>query len=96
MTYNIRIQQSVVTRYYDVICHEMRSEEPQTKQQPTTEKLLTKQELAARLDLTKRGIESLVKARRIPCLRITNKIVRFDWPRVQAALAGYEVKAISK
>ena len=58
--------------------------------------LIDKKELADRLGLKVRGIESLVKARRIPVLRITAKTVRFDWPRVQAALAGYEVKAISK
>ena len=75
-----------------LIRYEMKHEELAAKAQ----KLLTKAELAAKLDLTKRGIESLVKARRIPVLRITPKIVRFDWPRVQAVLAGYEVKEISK
>jgi hypothetical protein len=60
------------------------------------EKLMNKQELAERLGLKVRGVESLVRARRIPVLRITNKIVRFSWPRVEAALANFEVKPISK
>jgi hypothetical protein len=35
-----------------------------------------------------------MRARKIPFMRVSNKIVRFSWPRVEAALAGYEVKAI--
>ena len=59
------------------------------------DQLIDKKQLADRLGLKVRGVESLVKARRIPVLRITNKIVRFDWPRVQAALAAYEVKPVA-
>jgi hypothetical protein len=58
------------------------------------ERLLDKKQLAERLNLKVLGVESLVRARRIPVLRITNKIVRFSWPRVEAALAGYEIKAV--
>jgi hypothetical protein len=47
------------------------------------------------LNLTKRDVENLMKARRIPVMRITAKIVRFNWARVEAALRGFEVKAIS-
>ena len=60
------------------------------------EQLIDKKQLAERLGIKVRGVESLVRARRIPVLRITNKIVRFSWPSVEAALASYEVKAISK
>jgi hypothetical protein len=61
-----------------------------------TGELLTKAQLAEKLNLHKRGIESLMKARKIPFMRVSNKIVRFSWPRVEAALAGYEIKAIGK
>jgi len=58
--------------------------------------ILNKQELATRLGLTQRGIESLVKSRKIPVLRISSKVVRFSWPAVERALSAYEVKAIAK
>jgi hypothetical protein len=58
------------------------------------EQLINKQQLAERLNLQVRGVENLMRARKIPFMRVSNKIVRFSWPRVEAALAGYEVKAI--
>jgi hypothetical protein len=58
------------------------------------DQLLDKKQLAERLKLQVRGVESLMKARKIPFMRVTNKIVRFSWPRVEAALANYEVKAV--
>ncbi len=61
------------------------------------EQLLDKKQLAPRLNLKVRGVESLMKARKIPFMRISNKCVRFDWASVKAALeANHEVKAISK
>jgi len=61
-----------------------------------SDQLLDKKQLAERLNLHVRGVESLMKARKIPFMRVSNKIVRFSWPRVEAALAGYEIKAIGK
>jgi hypothetical protein len=58
------------------------------------EQLIDKKQLAERLKLQVRGVESLMKARKIPFMRVSNKIVRFSWPRVEAALAAYEIKAI--
>jgi hypothetical protein len=58
------------------------------------EQLMDKKQLAKRLKLSKRGVENLMKARKIPFMRVSNQIVRFSWPRVEAALAGYEIKAI--
>lgn len=58
------------------------------------EQLLDKKQLAERLNLKVRGVESLVRARRIPVLRITNKIVRFSWPRVEAALMLHGSNAV--
>ena len=59
------------------------------------EQLINKRQLAERLNLQVRGVESLMKARKIPFMRLTNKIVRFSWPRVEAALNGYELKPIT-
>jgi hypothetical protein len=56
--------------------------------------LLNKRELAERLGLKIRGIESLMRARKIPFLRVSNKLVRFSWPNVEAALQKFEVKAV--
>jgi len=60
------------------------------------DQLINKKQLAERLNLQVRGVESLMKARKIPFMRVSNRIVRFSWARVEAALAGYEIKAISK
>jgi hypothetical protein len=56
--------------------------------------LLTKQQLAPRLALTVRGVESLVATGKIPAIRISGRCVRFSWPRVLAALHKFEVEAI--
>jgi hypothetical protein len=36
-----------------------------------------------------------MRNRKIPFMRVTNKIVRFSWPAVEAALAAYELKAVT-
>jgi excisionase family DNA binding protein len=56
--------------------------------------LLTKDQLAERLGLKRRGVECLVAARKIPVIKISGRCVRFSWPKVQAALDRLEVKAI--
>ena len=56
--------------------------------------LLTKTQLAAMLGLTKRGVECLVARRRIPCIRIGHRSVRFSWPKVQAALEKLTTREI--
>ena len=58
------------------------------------EGLLTKNELAARLRLTPRGIDMLVLKRRIPVLKINHKVLRFDYARVLGALNRCEVKEV--
>jgi excisionase family DNA binding protein len=65
-----------------------------TQAYPDDQYLLTKQELAERLGLKIRGVESLVERRKIPALRISGRCVRFSWPRVLAALAKFEIKEI--
>jgi excisionase family DNA binding protein len=56
--------------------------------------LLTKDQLAERLGLKRRGVECLIAARKIPVIKISGRCVRFSWPRVQAALNKFEVAAI--
>jgi excisionase family DNA binding protein len=58
--------------------------------------LLTKDELAKRLKLTRRGIECLVARRIIPVIRLSRRCVRFSWEAVQRALAKLEVKEIGR
>jgi excisionase family DNA binding protein len=59
-----------------------------------TDDLLTYQQLADRLQLTVRGIESLTRSRKIPVLKISGRCVRFSWPHVLAALSKFEQKAV--
>jgi excisionase family DNA binding protein len=61
-----------------------------------SEGLLTKDELAKRLKLTRRGIECLVARRVIPAIRISRRCVRFSWDAVQRALAKLEVKEVGR
>jgi hypothetical protein len=56
--------------------------------------LLNKQQLATRLGLKVRGVESLTRSRKIPALRISGRCVRYSWPRVLAALSKFEQKAV--
>jgi hypothetical protein len=60
----------------------------------TDQLLLTKEQLAERLGLKVRGVESLVLQRKIPVLRISGRCVRFSWPRVLAALQKFEEKEL--
>jgi excisionase family DNA binding protein len=57
--------------------------------------LLTKEELAERLRAPSiRLVEELMRSGKIPFLRLGHRTVRFDWPKVQAALARLQVDAI--
>lgn len=68
---------------------------PTTHATEQCDHLLTKQQLADRLGLKVRGVESLVAHRKIPILRISGRMARFSWPHVMAALSKFEQKAIS-
>jgi excisionase family DNA binding protein len=48
--------------------------------------LLTVAELAKRLRLQPRTVQSWARAGRIPSVRLTAKVIRFDWTAVVAAL----------
>jgi excisionase family DNA binding protein len=56
--------------------------------------LLTKQQLAERLGLKVRGVESLIERRKIPALKISGRCVRFNLRRVLEALNKFELKEL--
>jgi hypothetical protein len=56
--------------------------------------LIDKKECATRLHLTVRGVSCLMKQRKIPYLKISKKLVRFDWPEVEAALEKFTVNSV--
>jgi len=56
--------------------------------------LLTKDQLAERLGLKRRGIECLVASKKIPAIRISGRCVRFSWPHVLSALQKFEIESI--
>ena len=57
---------------------------------------LNKAELAAALGMTKRGVEELMRARKIPFLALGHRTVRFDWEKIQQALLRFEMKAVGE
>jgi len=60
-----------------------------------TMKLLTKKQLAEELSLTPAGVQKLTRERKIPVLRISGRMTRYDLDNVRAALGKFEVKAVS-
>ena len=57
--------------------------------------LLSKEGLRKRLGLDSiRGVDELVRRRKIPVVRLGHRTVRFSWPHVQAAIAKLTVKAV--
>jgi excisionase family DNA binding protein len=61
---------------------------------PATESLLTYDEVATRLKLTRRGIEGLVQRRAIPLVKLSARCHRFRWNEIEAALTRLTVKPI--
>ena len=57
-------------------------------------RLLSKRQLASLLGVSERTIDGFVAERRIPRLRLSARLTRFSLPKVEAALARYEVKEI--
>ena len=62
--------------------------------QSVSRHLLTKQELAIALGVSPRTIDNWMAQRRIPFIRISPRLIRFDLNRVKAALARYEIKEV--
>lgn len=57
--------------------------------------LLTKKELAVKINApSTKLIDELMRSRKIPFLRLGHRTVRFDWEKVQAALARLEVHVV--
>ena len=61
---------------------------------PAPKRLLSKRELAAVLNVSERTIENWLAQKRIPRLRLSARLTRFSLPRVEAALARYEIKEV--
>jgi excisionase family DNA binding protein len=59
-------------------------------------RLLSKRELAAVLNVSERTIDNWLAQKRIPRLRLSNRLTRFNLPKVEAALARYEVKEVGR
>ena len=56
--------------------------------------LVSKQELAIAFGVSPRTIDNWMAQRRIPFIRISPRLIRFDLNRVKAALARYEIKEV--
>jgi hypothetical protein len=57
--------------------------------------LLTKEQLRRRLNLKSvRGIDEMVKHRKIPIIRLGHRTTRFSWPDVETALRKLTVLAV--
>ena len=59
-------------------------------------RLLSKAELSQQLGVGVRTIESWMAQRRIPFLRLSARLVKFDLDNVVAALSRYEVKELGR
>jgi excisionase family DNA binding protein len=66
---------------------------PSTATTPHWE-ILDKKELAERLKLPVRSIEVLVQHRKIPVIKLGYRTHRFDWQKVEAAMAKLTVSEV--
>jgi excisionase family DNA binding protein len=57
-------------------------------------RLLSKRELSAVLNVSERTLDNWLAQKKIPRLRLSNRLTRFNLARVEAALARYEVKEV--
>jgi hypothetical protein len=57
--------------------------------------LLTRDEIADRLSITPRAVDELRKARRIPAVKLSRKLIRYNWSHVEAAYSALETKAVA-
>ena len=62
----------------------------------TPKRLLSKRELAAVLNVSERTIDNWLAQRKIPRLRLSNRLTRFNLSKVEAALSRYEVKEVGR
>ena len=57
-------------------------------------RLLSKKELAAVLNVSQRTVDNWCAQKRIPRLRLSARLTRFNLSRVEAALQRYEIKEV--
>lgn len=57
---------------------------------------LNKDQVAEKLGITKRGVEELMRKRKIPYLSLGHRTVRFVWSAVEQAIAKFEHKAVGQ
>jgi len=58
--------------------------------------LLTKREIAAILNVSSRTIDNWIREKRIPFLRLSPRLLRFDLRTIQRALEKYEIKEVGR
>lgn len=59
--------------------------------------LLNKRELCQALGLTSiRSVDELVRKRKIPCIRLGHRTLRFELADVKAAIARFTVKEVGR
>src|SRR5260370_4656054 len=63
---------------------------------PIPKRLLSKRELAAVLNVSERTLDNWCVQKRIPRLLLSARLTRFSLPKVEAALARYEVREIGR
>jgi excisionase family DNA binding protein len=57
-------------------------------------RLLSKKELSVVLGVSTRTIENWLAAKKIPQLRLSARLTRFNLSRVESALSRYEIKEV--
>jgi excisionase family DNA binding protein len=67
---------------------------PNQSSEGVQKRLLSKRELAAVLGVSSRTIENWLSQKRIPQLRLSARLTRFNLARVESALARYEIKEV--
>jgi excisionase family DNA binding protein len=55
---------------------------------------LSKQELALVIGVSPRTIDNWIAQKRIPFIRLSARLIKFNLERVKAALARYEIKEV--
>lgn len=60
------------------------------------EKLLNIQELSAEINLPVRTIRTLLQKRRVPCIKLGHRTMRFNPAKVMAALDRFEVREFGR
>ena len=67
-----------------------------TLQKSDQEYLIDKGELGRRLDCSPGKVGEMMRKRKIPFIKLGHKTVRFDWRRVQEALAKFEIREVGR